>query len=134
MEQREFGKTGLKVSVLGFGGSEIGEHDVSQRAAARVLGAALDAGINVIDTAECYGASEELIGKTVAHRRADYHLFTKCGHVTGLSERFRYSEWDPSLLERTVEQSLRDLKTDHLDLIQLHSCSEAILRQGEVIE
>jgi aryl-alcohol dehydrogenase-like predicted oxidoreductase len=134
MEQREFGKTGLKVSVLGFGGSEIGEHSVGQRVAARVLGAALDAGVNVIDTAECYAGSEGLIGKAVSHRRAEYHLFTKCGHANGFSDRFRYSEWDPRLLERTIEHSLRNLKTDHLDLLQLHSCSEATLRQGEVIE
>jgi hypothetical protein len=55
MEYRSFGKTGLKVSVLGFGGAEIGTQGVGPKVADKILGAALDAGINVIDTAECYG-------------------------------------------------------------------------------
>jgi aryl-alcohol dehydrogenase-like predicted oxidoreductase len=133
MELRAFGKTGLKVSPLGFGGSEIGYQSVSPKIVAKILGTALDAGINVIDTAECYAGSEELIGKAAAHRRDDYHLFTKCGHVSGILERLRYSEWDPRLLSKSIDQSLKNLRTDHLDLIQLHSCSEATLRKGEVI-
>ena len=69
----------MVVSVLGFGGSEIGYQRVSGRAVARLLNGALDAGLNVIDTAECYERSEELIGRAVGGRRADYFLFTKCG-------------------------------------------------------
>lgn len=133
MEQRLFGKTGLKVSVLGVGGSGLGFPDANQANVARILGAALDAGINVIDTAECYLDSEERIGKAVSHRRDDYLLFTKCGHRTSVFERLRFSEWDPRLLEKNIEQSLNRLRTDHLDLVQLHSCSEATLRKGEVV-
>ncbi|MGZ3609520.1 MAG: aldo/keto reductase [Ktedonobacteraceae bacterium] len=132
MEQRLFGKTDMKVSLLGFGsykmsekigGSAVGE--VSQ-----LLGPALDAGINVIDTAECYGQGEELIGQAIGHRRGEYYLFTKCGHASG----FNLPDWSPQLLERSIDRSLQRLKTDYVDLVQLHSCSQEALRQGEVIE
>ena len=80
MERRRLGKTDMDVSVLGFGGSEIGYQRVSRRTVERLLGTALDTGLNVIDTAECYDNSEALIGHAVGARRAEYHLFTKCGH------------------------------------------------------
>ena len=133
MNYRSFGKTGLKVSVLGFGGSEIGEQAVGHKVAGEILGAALDAGINVIDTAECYSDSEELIGKTIAHRREEYHLFTKCGHYTRGLDRLRFAEWDPRLIAKSIDKSLKNLRTDHLDLLQLHSCSASLLRKGDVI-
>jgi aryl-alcohol dehydrogenase-like predicted oxidoreductase len=130
MEKRVLGKTGMSVSVLGFGGSEIGYGQAAVETVERLLGGALDAGLNVIDTAECYVTSEELIGRAVSHRRADYHLFTKCGHAAGID----LPDWDARLLEQSIERSLRRLRTDHLDLLQLHSCSEEVLRQGDVIE
>ena len=132
MEQRSFGKTDMKVSLLGFGSykmsGKIGGTTVGE--VSRLLGQVLDAGINVIDTAECYGQGEELIGQAVGHRRSEYYLFTKCGHASG----FDLPDWSPQLLERSIERSLQRLKTDHLDLVQLHSCSQDTLRQGEVIE
>ena len=71
MERRRLGKTDMEVSVLGFGGSEIGYQRVERRAPSRACSArALDAGLNVIDTAECYEDSEELIGRAVGARRA----------------------------------------------------------------
>lgn len=128
METRRLGKTDMSVSILGFGGSEI--RDVTAATVEQLLGSALDAGLNVIDTGECYGASEELIGNAVSHRRNDYYLFTKCGHSSGLD----LPDWDPAMLEQSIDRSLKRLKTDYLDLIQLHSCSEEILRQGDVID
>ena len=85
MEKRILGKTGYKVSRLGVGLAEIGfQLSLADEAeAANVLNTALDAGINFLDTAACYGISEELIGRTVAHRRQEYILATKCGHVAG---------------------------------------------------
>ncbi|HEV2802658.1 MAG TPA: aldo/keto reductase [Pyrinomonadaceae bacterium] len=130
MEKRVLGQTGMHVSVLGFGGSEIGYGQASVETVERLLGSALDAGLNVIDTAECYLTSEELIGRAVSHRRKDYHLFTKCGHASGLE----LPDWHPRLLEQSIERSLERLRTDHIDLLQLHSCSEEVLRQGDVIE
>ena len=129
MEKRRLGRTDMEVTVLGFGGAEIGYESASQETVATLLGSALDAGLNVIDTAECYNASEELIGKAVSHRRGDYYLFTKCGHASG----FDLPDWDPKLLEQSIDRSLKRLQTDHVDLVQLHTCSEALLRQGDVI-
>ena len=91
---------------------------------------ALGAGLNVIDTGECYEGSEDLIGKTVGERRSDYYLFTKCGHPRGIGS----EDWSRDSLLESIERSLRRLRTNHLDLIQLHSCSEAVLRKGEAIE
>ena len=70
----------MQVGVLGFGGSEIGDDQVASKTVSSLLNQALDDGLNVIDTAECYPQSEEMIGKAVAQRRKDYYLFTKCGH------------------------------------------------------
>lgn len=130
MEYRKFGKTDMNVSVLGFGGSEIGYDHVSLTSVKKLLNDAIDAGLNVIDTAECYVTSEELIGEAVGRRRKDYYLFTKCGHESGWS----YADWRPESLQRSIQRSLKRLKTDHVDLIQLHSCSEAELRKGEVVD
>ncbi|MCR8633863.1 aldo/keto reductase [Paenibacillus radicis (ex Xue et al. 2023)] len=129
MEKRRLGKTDLLVSVLGFGGSEIGYENASLSEVERLLGSALDAGLNVIDTAECYKTSEELIGQAVGHRRNDYYLFTKCGHASG----FDAPDWDPKMLADSIDRSLKRLKTDYVDLIHLHSCKEELLRDGEVI-
>ncbi|MUG65831.1 MULTISPECIES: aldo/keto reductase [Paenibacillus] len=128
MERRAYGNTDMQVSILGFGGAEIGNKDLPT--VEKLLHSALDAGLNVIDTAECYGNSEELIGKALAGRRSEYYLFTKCGHASGLD----YPDWDPVLLEKTIDRSLQRLQVDYVDIIHLHSCSEEILRQGEVIE
>ena len=129
MEKRQLGKTDMQVSVLGFGGAEIGFEGVTEQTVERLLKSALDAGLNVIDTGECYQGSEELIGKTVSDRRADYYLFTKCGHPRGVGS----EDWSPSSLLESIERSLRRLKTERLDLIQLHSCSESVLRKGDAI-
>jgi aryl-alcohol dehydrogenase-like predicted oxidoreductase len=130
IEKRRLGRTGMEVSVLGFGGSEIGYEQADLGTVERVLSGALDAGLNCIDTAECYLQSEELIGQAVADRRDSYYLFTKCGHAAG----FDLPDWDASLLTQSIDRSLQRLRTDHLDLLQLHSCSKEVLQQGEVIE
>jgi aryl-alcohol dehydrogenase-like predicted oxidoreductase len=130
MERRQLGRTDMVVSVLGFGGSEIGYQRVSERTVARLLGDALDAGLNVIDTAECYDNSETLIGRAVGGRRREFYLFTKCGHARGWDR----ADWRPSALLGSIERSLERLATDRLDLIQLHSCGLDQLRRGDVIE
>ena len=87
----------MQVSVLGFEGP---------RSASRIRrrltdDSAIDAGLNMIDTAECYGHSEELIGKALSGRRDDYYLFTKCGHASGLD----YPDWDPVMLAQSIDRA-----------------------------
>jgi aryl-alcohol dehydrogenase-like predicted oxidoreductase len=129
VERRRLGRTAIDVSPLGFGGSEIGYQGVSRSTVSRLLGQALDAGLNVIDTAECYEGSEELIGQALGERRRDCYLFTKCGHPGGWGR----GEWRGASILASVERSLQRLKTDVVDLVQLHSCSEEVLRRGEAI-
>jgi aryl-alcohol dehydrogenase-like predicted oxidoreductase len=131
MEKRRLGKTDMDVSVLGFGGSEIGYERALAETVSELLNSALDAGLNVIDTAECYYNSEELIGQTVGNRRKEFYLFTKCGHPHGMESG---ADWSKDSLLKSIERSLERLKTDRLDLVQLHSCSESTLRKGEVID
>jgi aryl-alcohol dehydrogenase-like predicted oxidoreductase len=130
MEKRRLGNTDMAVSFLGFGGSEIGYEGASSGPVKRLLNQALDTGLNVIDTAECYLTSEELIGAAIGARRRDYYLFTKCGHEHGWSQ----PDWRPDSLLRSIERSLKRLKTDCVDLVQLHSCDEDELRKGGVID
>jgi aryl-alcohol dehydrogenase-like predicted oxidoreductase len=129
MERRELGRTGLRVSVLGFGGAEIGFERTEPSRVTRLLHEALDAGLNVIDTAECYVDSEALIGAAVRGRRREVFLFTKCGHPRG----FGTGDWRPASLLRSIERSLGRLGAEVVDLVQLHSCSEAELRRGDAI-
>ena len=129
MEKRRLGNTGMEVSVLGFGGAEIGFEGATADTVEQLLNSALDAGLNVIDTAECYEGSEELIGKTVSGRRDEFFLFTKCGHPRGVGS----EDWSIASILESIERSLRRLQTDRVDLVQLHSCSESVLKKGDVI-
>ncbi|MER5628391.1 aldo/keto reductase [Streptosporangium sp. NPDC002544] len=120
MKYRALGKTGLKVSVLSLGGMMFGkfgnpDHDEC----VRIVHRALDAGINLIDTADVYsnGESEEIIGHAVAGRRDEVILATKFGQPAGtLNGRGASRRW----IVRAVEGSLRRLGTDYLDLYQQH--------------
>ncbi len=129
MEKRRLGKTDMDVSVLGFGGAEIGYEGATPETVEALLNGALDAGLNVIDTAECYEGSEELIGNAVGGRRDQFYLFTKVGHPRGVGS----EDWSPASILESIERSLRRLKTDRLDLVQLHSCSEGVLQKGDAI-
>ncbi|MFO0874192.1 MAG: aldo/keto reductase [Phycisphaerales bacterium] len=128
IERRQFGATDMKVTVLGFGAAEIGYQQVEQSVIERLLNSALDAGLNVIDTAECYAGSEESIGKAVAGRRSEFYLFTKVGHMEPGE-----AGWTGASIEKSIERSLQRLKTDHVDLVQLHSCGRDVLERGECI-
>lgn len=117
--------------MLGFGGAEIGYNaNQTQADVNDLLNSALDAGLNVIDTAAAYKTSEELIGEAVGKRRKDFYLLTKCGAL----DAFTRFDWSKKGILETIEQSLRNLKTDYLDIAQLHSCDAEILRQGDCIE
>ncbi|GIP34405.1 aldo/keto reductase [Paenibacillus sp. J2TS4] len=126
MHYRRLGKTDLKVSVIGIGtwqfGGEWGK-DFAQDEVDRILGRAKELGINLIDTAECYGdhLSERFIGEFLhKDRREDWVVATKFGHEFHghLHRTDRYSAEDAI---KQLEQSLKALKTDYIDLYQFHS-------------
>jgi aryl-alcohol dehydrogenase-like predicted oxidoreductase len=82
METTTLGKTGLEITRLGIGLSEIGSilSNADTKTASDVLNAALDQGINFLDTAACYGLSEDFIGRSIPNRRDEYVLASKAGH------------------------------------------------------
>lgn len=129
MEKRIFGGTGLEVSVLGFGGAEIGFEGASVASVREILTRAIGAGLNVVDTAAAYLKSEELIGEALAGRRNEVVLMTKCGALEGFSR----EDWSPAGITRTIEGSLQRLRTDRIDIVFLHSCGEDVLRKGDAI-
>lgn len=132
MESTTLGKTGGKVCRLGAGLTQLGQlspGDVGT--AGRILGAALDSGINFFDTAECYGNSEDLIGKAVAHRRDEIFLATKAGHVSTGSSGL---EWTGQTVSDGIDRSLVKLQTDHVDLVQVHADNISAPPPDDVIQ
>ena len=133
METRTLGKTGLEISRLGIGLAEIGFELTLEEinAASEILNTALNEGITFLDTSACYDISEELIGRTIARRRDEYVLATKAGHITG---GYEGQAWTAQTVRDSIDRSLTRMKTDHLDLVQLHSCDVDVLERGEVIK
>lgn len=107
MEKMILGRTGLEISRSGFGALPI--QRVSFEEAARLLNRALDAGINYIDTARAYSDSEAKIGAGVGNRRNEFFIATKTHAKTG------------EALKKDLETSLRELKTDVIDVYQFHN-------------
>ncbi len=142
IERRPLGQTGEYVAVLGFGAMELRGRPrgpaITDFEAGRLLNAVLDGGIDLIDTSPDYGNSEELIGRHVGHRRSEFFLASKCGCSLELSPDaippypHDYSAFN---IRSGLEQSLRRLRTDHLDLLQVHmSPSRAQLEADGVLE
>ncbi len=123
LPQRPLGQTGVDVTTLGYGAMELSGSSRSPRItdpeADAILNAVLDAGINLIDTSIDYGRSEELIGKFISHRRSEYFLASKCGCVPGAEGGADHIHTAANI-RAGVENSLRLLNTDHLDLVQFH--------------
>ena len=124
MRYRSLGNSGLVVSVAGLGGNNFGRRlDVD--ATRTVVDAALEAGITLLDTAESYGAgrSEEFLGEVLAGRRDQVVLATKFGH-RGADMGYGAAagaKGGRGYIMRAVEQSLRRLRTDYIDLYQIHT-------------
>ena len=123
LPKRTLGRTGRELTALGFGAMELRGAprgpEVSEEEADKLLNAVLDAGISFIDTSIDYGQSEERIGKFISHRRTEYFLASKCGCVPDApmgSDHVHTAE----NIRAGVENSLRRLRTDHLDLVQFH--------------
>lgn len=129
MKTRLLGRTGLPVSVVGVGTWQFGGEWGRTYTAAEVreiLAAARDCGLNLIDTAECYGdhLSERLIGEALPGRREDWVIATKWGHK--FQACFQRDQcFGPADLLTQLEASLQALRTDHVDLLQFHSGTDA---------
>lgn len=130
MEFREFGRTGWKVSAIGFGawgiGSAWGPVDTHDSMAA--LHRALDVGVNFFDTADVYG-SEPLLARLRRERKEPFYIATKAGRGLHPHTASGYTRRN---LTAFVERSLRNLETDTIDLLQLHSPSTEVYSNAEV--
>jgi aryl-alcohol dehydrogenase-like predicted oxidoreductase len=127
--RRSFGKTGLTVPVLGFGAGVAGDPSLSEREAEALLHSVLDLGIVLIDTARSYGLAEERIGRHLARRRGEFVLSTKVGYgVPG------FEDWTPDCVAAGIDLALRNLATDVIDVVHLHSCPVATLERNGVVE
>ncbi|MEM9703952.1 MAG: aldo/keto reductase, partial [Planctomycetota bacterium] len=144
MNARPLGRTGFFVSPVSFGAFKIGRNRgikyptpyplPTEAEAERLLNAALDAGVTLIDTAPAYGLSEARVGRYLSHRRGEFVLSTKVGERWGMTpsggtnSRYDYSR---SAVLSSVLQSLKRLKTDAVDLLLIHSDGRDELIQHE---
>lgn len=137
-----FGRTGLEVTRLGYGAMEVrgpriwGGRSVTEEQSETILKAVLDAGINFIDTSNDYGRSEELIGKYISQRRSEYVLVTKCGCT--VVRRDEHTDdtphiWTRENLFRGLHESLARMKTDYIDVMQLHNATVEQVEEGDLV-
>jgi len=143
LEKRPLGRTGLVSTFVGFGALEIGRDwglgDAGERQrpedaeAGRVLHSVLDLGLNLIDTAAAYHRSEERIGAHLAGRRSEYVLATKCGEHN--REPDTYYDFSYGAITRSIDESLARLRTDVIDLMQIHFGPDPrkVLDDGETV-
>ncbi len=142
MEQTILGRTGLRVTKLGFGAMEVrgprvwNGRPVTDSESEIILNAVLNSGINFIDTAYDYGRSEELIGRFISRRRHEYILATKCGCT--LVDHGDHDEtphvWTRDNLLHNIDTSLSRMKTDYIDLLQLHGPTVQQTEEGQLVD
>jgi aryl-alcohol dehydrogenase-like predicted oxidoreductase len=138
---RSMGRTGLTISRLGYGGMELAgpplARDLGDGGAVRFINRVIDSGINYIDTSIDYGLSERLIGEVMRRRRSEVVLASKCGCQVGEigpghGEKHTFSYEN---VMAGIEQSLRRLQTDHLDVVQVHGRpSRKEVEEGGTVE
>ena len=139
--KRHLGSTGFEVTSLAYGAMELRGapkgRDLSESEVEKLLNGVLDAGINLIDTSIDYGPSEERIGRYLSSRRDKFYLASKCGcevgHVDhgGAGRGVGPHDYRRENLIAGVEQSLRRLRTDHLDLLQVHLSPSVEVMEAE---
>ena len=136
------GRTGIEVTKLGYGAMEVrgtriwGGRPVTDDEADRILNAVLDSGVTFIDTANDYGRSEEYIGRFLSRRRDEFTLATKCGcTVVRRDENTDDTPhvWTRENLFRGLNESLARMKTDYVDIMQLHNPSVEQCEQGDLV-
>src|SRR5215831_8298765 len=135
MHYRTLGRTGLKVSDIGFGAMTIGGEvfgATDDQESLRALHKALDLGMNFIDTADAYGRghSEELLAQVLKTRRNEVVLATKGGNQFTVRQGLR--NFDPDYIASALEASLKRLQIETIDLYQLHNPPQEVMRRGEI--
>jgi myo-inositol catabolism protein IolS len=138
MKYRTLGSTGIEVSVVGLGTWQFGGEwgiDFTHKEVDLIFKTAEESGINLIDTAECYGdhLSESLIGNSINNQRDKWIVATKFGHhYHGFMDRTRH--FDSEDLVKQLDESLRNLKTDYIDIYQMHSGTDDEFRDEGIWE
>ena len=137
MKYRTLGKTGLRVSSIGLGTMVHAGHfgPMKDSESLSAIDAALELGVNFIDTSDAYGAgySESLLGQALKGRRDKVMIATKGGNVMVGPDRGKRN-FDPDYITRVMEQSLQRLQIDTIDLYQLHNPTVEIIERGAVWE
>jgi len=131
MNNRILGRTGLAVSELGYGAAPVAYLDRELDTLREILAYLLDHGVNLIDTAHCYPGSEAALGQVVADRRDDFVLVSKAGHAKDAE--LPGDDFTAERVAASIDLSLRRMKTDHLDVLLLHSCDLDTLKQGDAL-
>ena len=141
MQKKVLGRTGMKITRLGYGAMELRNTQFrnglafTSKDAELILNKVLDSGINFIDTSYDYLNSEECIGRFIRHRRSEFYLASKCGCTDQPGgDGYHVHIWTRSNLLSNIENSLRRLMTDHLDVWQLHNPTLKDIHDGDLIE
>ena len=125
---RTLGKTGLDVSVLGWGGAPASFLRADAKKTAGVVNALLDAGVNLIDQATMYPGGHELVGEHLRARRDDFVLVSKVGAMSGGKH-----DWTDAGIKKHVDDALSTMKVDYVDVMLLHSCPMDVLEADEAL-
>jgi aryl-alcohol dehydrogenase-like predicted oxidoreductase len=136
------GQTGLKVTQLGYGAMEVRGRRIwdgrpcTEEQARIILTAVVDTGINFIDTANDYGLSELFIGRFLADWRKQYHLATKCGcHMQYAGDHDDTPHvWTRANIMRNIADSLLKMRTDYVDLLQLHNPDVETCEKAKLVD
>jgi len=141
LQYRRLGRTNLRVSEISLGAVELGmEYGIGAGSLSRqpteteaefLLNRAIDVGINFIDTARAYGASEEIVGRALRHRRGEFYLNTK---VASYEQEGLCGEPLRKRVTQSVRDSLSALRTDVIDVLMIHSASAGVIVRGELTQ
>ena len=142
MEKRPLGSTGINVSEVAFGGVEIGvpygigvnskADMLTEKEAIDILHEAMDSGINFFDTARMYGKSETIMGKAFKQRRDEIVISTKCRHFLNKEGNLPVYGELKEIIETSLNESLKSLQTDRVEVFMLHQADLSIIENEEV--
>jgi aryl-alcohol dehydrogenase-like predicted oxidoreductase len=142
LEKRTLGRTGLEVTQLGYGAMEVrgnriwGGRPTTDEQAETILNAVLESGINFIDTANDYGKSEMYIGQYLSKRRDDFYVATKCGCTMQFAGDHDETPhiWTRDNFRRNIADSLMKMRTDYVDILQLHNPDVETTEQNNLVD